>query len=699
MTGDVTDVRGPARDHLERLEAIFRLAPLGIGIVDPDGRTIMSNDTLCRWLGYTPAELASMPWTEFTHPDDIAANLEQFGRLNAGEIQTFTLEKRFIAKEGTVRWARLSSSMVRDEETGDPAYIIGIVEDITERRTLEQHLLVADEKYRLLVERVPAAVYIADIGADGRWQYVSPKIEKMLGFAPEEWMADPGLWLRQVHPEDRARALLADDPAASGTYQQSTSYRMFHRDGSVVHVRDDAMALGHGGEESAWHGVLVDITREKLLELELGHQAHHDALTGLPNRARFQGLVERALAAAGAAGPDNGPEITVLFIDLDRFKDVNDTFGHGYGDQVIVEAARRIDSCIRAEDLAARLGGDEFAILVEGAAPEEIRTLAARVLASLTERPMLLSGVMVTVGASVGIAAAAAGDDAETVLRNADLAMYQAKRRGGGVAVPYEPELHEAVVTRFRTQEALQRAVATGGIEVALQPIVDLVTTDVVGLEALARWTDPVLGQVSPALFIPLAEQSGLIRDLGRQMLHRACADLAAWRAVTGSGAYVTINASPLQLDGTYLDDVGQALATTGLEPSALVVEVTEGVMLEPKARECLTELRRRGVRVAIDDFGTGYSSLSYIRDLPVDIVKVDRHFLRPGPQGSHDQPVLRAIVDLIGSLGLVCLLEGVENPHDLATARRTGAQLAQGYLFGRPAPLKELTAQARQAG
>jgi len=693
LTSDTTDVRVLARDHLERLEAIFRLAPLGIGIVDLDGHTVMSNDTLCRWLGYTSEELAAMPWTEFTHPDDVPINLEMSRRMRAGELQTFTLEKRFIAKDGTLRWARLSSSLVHDDVTGHPSYIIGIVEDITDRQLLEQKISTAEEKYRLLVERVPAVVYIADIGAEGRWQYVSPKIEKMLGFTAEEWMADAGLWLRQVHPEDRAKALLADNPAESGTYQQSTSYRMFHRDGSVVHVRDDAMAMGHGSEEPAWHGVLVDVTREKLLEMELGHLAHHDALTGLPNRTWFQRLVEEALERADAAGT----EVAVLFIDLDRFKDVNDTFGHSYGDQVIVESAHRIMTCIRAADRAARLGGDEFAILVEGADADELRALATRVLLALTGTPMFLSGVMVTVGASVGIASAN-GEDADTLLRNADLAMYQAKRGGGGVAVPYQPELHEAVVTRFKTQEALQKAVATASVDVALQPIVDLATTDVVGLEALARWTDPDLGPVSPGLFIPLAEQSGLIRDLGRLMLHRACEDLATWRTLTGSAAYVTINASPLQLDGTYLDDVDDALAITGLEPSGLVVEVTEGVMLEPKARECLAELRARGVRVAIDDFGTGYSSLSYIRDLPVDIVKVDRLFLRPGPQGSHEQPVLRAVIDLVNSLGLVSLLEGVEGPHDLATARLAGARLAQGYLFGRPAPLEDLLARsARQ--
>ena len=690
MTSDLS-VRVLARDHLERLEAIFQMAPLGIGIVDMQGRTVMSNDTMCRWLGYTPEELAAMAWTEFTHPDDVAHNLRQTARLRAGDLDTFTIEKRFIAKDGSVKWGQLSSSMVRDAVTGEPTYTIGIVEDITARKTLEQNLLATEEKYRLLVERVPAVVYIADIGAEGAWRYVSPKLEQMLGFTVAEWLADPSLWLQQIHPDDRAGALLTEDLAAAGSFQQSTSYRMLHRDGSVVHVRDDATALVNGHGPPAWHGVLVDVTREKLLEMELGHQAHHDQLTGLPNRTRFHRLVDEALQ--GAAEHDT--DVAVLFIDLDRFKDVNDSFGHSYGDQVIAEAARRIEHCIRGGDVAARLGGDEFAILVEDAEPEELDGLARRVLAAITDRPMHLSGVMVTVGASMGIAYAFAGEDADTVLRNADLAMYQAKRRGGGVAVPYKPELHEAVVTRFRTQGALQKAVARDEIIVALQPIVELGTTRTVGLEALARWTDPELGVVAPGVFIPLAEQSGLIRDLGRRMLHRACLDLASWRSHSGSDAYVTINASPLQLDGTYLSDVDDALAAAGLEPSALVVEVTEGVLLEPKARYCLGELRTRGVRVAVDDFGTGYSSLSYLRDLPVDIVKVDRLFLRPGPQEADDQPVLRAVVDLVNSLGLVSLLEGVETTDDLATARRTGAGLAQGYLFGRPAPLEELLARS----
>ena len=686
MTVEMPDVRLLARDDIETLEKIFRLAPLGIGVVDLEGRTIMSNDTLCRWLGYTAEEFAVTPWMEFTHPDDIAPNVELWRRLETGELDTFTLEKRFIAKGGSLTWARLTSSMVR-QPSGEPAYVIGIVEDITERKALEQDLRAAEEEYRVLVERVPAVVYIAEIGAQGRWRYVSPKIEKMLGFTAEEWVADPDLWLCQIHPEDRERALQDEDSASDGSFQQATPYRMLHRDGSVVWVRDDATAVRDGEGELIWHGVLVDVTREKVLEEELGHQAHHDPLTALPNRTLLHRRVGRALRR----GIEQGTDVAVFFIDLDRFKDVNDSFGHGYGDQVIVEAARRIQSCIRKGDSVARLGGDEFALLAEGASLDELESLATRVLATLRGTPMRLGDVTVTVGASIGIAVAGPGDDADTLLRNADLAMYRAKRHGGGFAVPYQAELHDEVVTRFRTHEALQKAIAHDEIGVAYQPIVDLTTTAVVGLEALARWRNRDGQWVSPTLFIPMAEQSGLIKDLGRRMLHRACADLADWRTRAGRDAYVSINASPVQLDSTYVDDVANTLDATGLEPSALVIEVTEGVMLDPVARGCLMELRRRGVRVAIDDFGTGYSSLSYIRDLPVDIVKIDRSFLRPGPQEVHDQPVLRAVVDLINSLGLVSVLEGVETSLELATARLTRAHHAQGYLFGQPAALEEL--------
>ena len=571
-----TGVQGPALasgEHaarLERLETIFRMAPLGIGIVDGRGHTIMANDTIRLLLGYSAEEFARMSWADYTHPDDVDRNTELYRQMEAGEVDHFSLEKRFICRDGRLLWADLTSAMVRNPD-GSPAYVIGMVQDITPRKSLEHELRSAEQHYRLLVERVPAVVYIADAGAEATWHYVSPQIEQMLGFTPQEWQADPHLWLRQVHPEDRshaldeeARVIAADSEAET----HSTSYRMHHRDGSLVWVRDDAMALWSPGGQVTWHGVLVDVTREKQLEARLGHQAFHDPLTGLPNRRLFHERVGQALDRAAATGGS----VSVLFVDLDHFKTVNDSFGHAYGDKVIVTAARRIRACVRSDDTAARLGGDEFALLVEGSSAEEVQALAGRLLDALRGSPMRLGDLTVTVAASIGIAEAAAGDTTDTLLRNADLAMYRAKRQGRGRSFRYHRGLHEEVVTRFRMEEALQGALADERITVAYQPIVDLADGAVVGLEALARWTDPELGVVPPDQFVAVAERTGLIKQLGHQVLTRACHGLASWRRQTGADAYISVNVSPLQLDDDFAGIVelragGQRPGPVGARP------------------------------------------------------------------------------------------------------------------------------------
>jgi diguanylate cyclase (GGDEF)-like protein/PAS domain S-box-containing protein len=677
-----------ATARLERLETIFRLAPLGVGIVDMAGRTVMANETLRLLLGYSADEFASMSWVDYTHPDDVARNVELFEHMHAGEIDDFSMEKRFIRKDGSALWVDLTSSVVRDA-AGEPLYLVGMVQDISEHKRLERELRTAEQHYRLMVERVPAVVYVADAGAEATWHYVSPQIEEMLGFTPTEWRADPRLWLQQIHPDDRdgplaeeERVLRSDAP----TETHSTSYRIRHRDGRIVWIRDDAVALRHPDGGITWHGVLVDVTREKQLEDRLGHQALHDPLTGLPNRRLFHDRVEDALGRAGLDG-----SVTVLFVDLDHFKTVNDSFGHGYGDKVISTAARRIRACVRSADTAARLGGDEFALLIEDASGAEAEALADRLLETLRRRPMRLGDLTVTVAASVGIATAGPGETADALLRNADLAMYRAKRQGRGRWYRYHDGLHDEVVNRFRMEEALQAAVAAEQVSVAYQPIVELATGAVVGLEALARWTDPVLGVVAPDRFIAVAERTGLIRELGQQVLRRACAGLVAWRQARGVDAYVSVNVSPLQLDGDFAGAVARVLEDTGLEPSALVLEVTEGVLLEQSGRDAISGLRAGGVRVAIDDFGTGYSSMIYLREVPVDILKIDQMFLRPGASPAQDDAVLRALVGLAGSLRLTTICEGVETADQLADLRAAGCGHAQGYLFARPGDLADI--------
>jgi diguanylate cyclase (GGDEF)-like protein/PAS domain S-box-containing protein len=678
--------------QLHRLRSIFQLAPVGIGIVDLHGQTVMSNDTLRRMLGYTAEEFASLPWTAYTHPDDVAANLELFTKTQAGEIDDFSVEKRFIRKDGSVLWAHLTSTTVRTAD-GAADYAIGTVQDITERKRLERELRTAEKHYRLLVERAPAVVYIADVGATARWHYVSPQLEGMLGFTPAEWMADPELWHRQLHPDDRADTVRTEERNAGvGRDGQvgSDSYRMFHRDGSIVWVRDDALLVREPDGALRWHGVLVDVTREKSLEARLSHQATHDPLTGLPNRRLFRRRVGQALHRSAAPGTG----VAVMFVDLDHFKTINDSFGHECGDQVIVDAGRRITGSVRDGDTVARLGGDEFALVLEGVTDAEIERLAVRVLEGLQHPPMRLRGLSIQIGASIGITTAAPGETADDLLRNADLAMYQAKQNGRGRSYRYHADLHDQVVRRFRVEERLRAALAADEVGLAYQPVVDLRCGTVVGVEALARWSDSELGVVPPVQFIPVAEHSGLIKPLGRQLLERACLDLARWRAETGSTAFVSVNVSPLQLDEEFPPLVVGIVRAAGLSPSDLVLEVTESAMLDERSVAVLTELRRAGLRIAVDDFGTGYSSLSYLRDLPADIIKIDRHFLRPGPDGPDDHVVLHALIRLMDSLRLTTVCEGVESGQQLANLRTTQCRFGQGYLFAKAGDLAEIGAR-----
>ena len=550
-------------------------------------------------------------------------------------------------------------------------------------------------------ERVPAIVYVAEPGPNGRWLYVSPQIEPILGFSAREWMADPGLWRKQLHPLDREAViaqeerLLITSEADDGVY--SETYRLRDRTGATVWVRDDSKALWDLEGRATWHGVLVDVTREKELEERLEHQAFHDPLTGLANRKLFHDRVDHAL------GREQG-QVAVLFIDLDNFKTVNDSFGHACGDEVIVAVARRLQACARAADTPSRLGGDEFALLVEDLTTAQVTALADRVLEALGDTPVEFGGRTTKIGASMGIAVAGPGETTETLLRNADLAMYEAKLRGRYRHVLYEPAMHATVVNRFRIEAALQTALADGAITLAYQPIVDLRTGAVAGFEALARWSDDNLGDVSPEEFIPVAEETGLIHDLGLWAIDQACRELRQWRSARGTKAYVSVNVSPLQLDSDrFASSVVRTLLEHDLEPSALVVEVTEGVLLVERSRESLRELRSYGIRVSIDDFGTGYSSLSYLRQLHVDMVKIDQSFLRPLEDGAVVPDFLRVIVRLAETLHLATICEGVETRGQLSDLQAARCGYGQGYLLGKPGPLADfpaaiqVTARARR--
>ena len=430
-----------------------------------------------------------------------------------------------------------------------------------------------------------------------------------------------------------------------------------------------------------------DVSERKRLEEQLTHQAFHDPLTGLANRALFRDRVSHALALAQR---QSNP-ITVLFLDLDDFKRVNDSLGHAEGDRLLIAAAERFLSCARAADTVARLGGDEFAILLEHSAGPEGRGELLERLATAMSHPFTLSGNQVQVSASIGVATAGAGDSADDLLRNADVAMYAAKRRGKGRSETYESRMYADVRHRLEMEAALRAAIDAGGLTLHYQPMVQLGTGLIYGVEALVRWEHQTYGHLLPQHFIPLAEETGLIVKLGSWVMEEACRQVHAWReAHPQTPLAISINISGRQLQGSGIADaLRTALASAGVDPSAVILEITESVLMQQTdaVLERLQVLKKLGVRLAIDDFGTGYSSLSYLQRFPIDILKIAKPFVEEVALGAERAALARAIVGLGDTLRLQTVAEGVEMAEQRAALIELGCPLGQGHYFSRALP------------
>jgi diguanylate cyclase (GGDEF)-like protein/PAS domain S-box-containing protein len=520
-----------------------------------------------------------------------------------------------------------------------------------------------------------------DIGADRvTW---SQELFRIFGLEPSELTATYAGYLERVHPDDRERI----DRVVGDSFRTGRPFGFDHRivrpDGEVrwLECLGDVVT-GPAGDPLKLVGSAQDVTERKRAEEALAHQALHDALTGLANRFLFLDRLEHALARQSREGTLSA----VLFLDLDDFKTVNDGLGHAQGDQLLVAVAERLASCLRSADTGARLGGDEFAILLEDLRlAADAPSIAGRIIESLRE-PFSLEGNLLTVSGSIGIAMAAPASDPRQLLRQADVAMYRAKAEGKNRFCIFEPGMHDEVVRRLELKAELQQAVEDGDLVTHYQPVVDLETGGVVGVEALVRWQHAERGLLAPSAFIAMAEETGLIVPIGRQVLREACHQVREWQA-RRPGLAVNVNLSPRQLqDPALVDEVAACLVSADLDPARLTLEITESVLLADDAATArtLTQLKELGVSIALDDFGTGYSSLSHLERFPVDVLKIDKRFVQG--LGGGDAPALtRAILGLGDLLGLEVVAEGIERPEQLEALRALGCRWGQGFLFARP--------------
>ena len=554
------------RESEDRFRRVFEDGPVGMALVSPDFRTVQVNGALCRMLGYSEAEIMSMPITDLTYPDDLEADLEQAKQLLAGLVDSYTMEKRYIKKGGDIIWGELTATLIRNHN-GDIVYVLGMVQDISARK----------------------------------------------------------------RAEDTVR-----------------------------------------------------------------HLAFHDVLTGLPNRALLKDRLSMALAQAHR----QAGSVAVMFLDLDRFKLINDTLGHSVGDDLLRNVGQQLQKLLREGDTVARVGGDEFTLVLPaiGGSTDVVKA-AQRVLRSLRE-PRMLAGRDVQVTASLGVAVYPEdGRDAETLLRNADTAMYRAKERGKDTFEMYTSTMNTDGFQRLVLENSLRHALERREFTVYYQPQVELQSLTVVGLEALVRWEHPDRGIIGPDEFIHIAEETGQIVPLGDQVLRMACEQSRAWQDSGLPPLRLAVNLSARQFQQHDLvDTISTALNESGLPPDQLQLEITEHVAMHDAAFTVATlkRLRDMGVQIAIDDFGTGYSSLSYLKAFPINTVKIDRSFIRDITVDASDAAITRAIIAMAHSLNLSVTAEGVETPEQLAFLREAGCDEFQGYIFSKPVPAQAFESAVR---
>jgi len=659
----------------QELRHIFDTLGAAVVVLDADQRIEDCNRLALDWL-FDGAELDTLTGRLASECCDNAPRLLPIVSLGDRTVQTVHAFGRDLQVVATGV----------DDERGQRLKTVVLFSDITQQKQGERRL----QLYGQVFSHVGEGILITD--ADNRIIEVNDAFERITGYSRDELIGQQPVMLQSGLHEPAFYEEMWQTLRATGQWKGEILDRT--KDGNVIALLESISEIRDADGQLTHHlAVITDISSLKETQSRLDFLAHHDPLTKLPNRLLFNDRLQHAVDRAQREGHG----VALLFIDLDRFKNVNDSLGHHVGDLLLIEAARRLSAMVRRSDTLARLGGDEFVVLMEAIeTPSAVLLLAEKIVAAFRQ-PFMINNLQLHVGCSIGMAAYPDdGNDAATLLKNADAAMYRAKAAGRDRHARYSAELSEATRQKLAIDSALRAAVRDGAFELHYQPIIDTATERVVACEALVRWPNGPAMARGPDRFIPVAEESGLIVPLGDWILRTALRDLARWRAAGVAMDYVSVNISAVQLaEGDFAERVAACLDEAGLPGSALQIELTENVLMADMQRCALILrlLRERGLRVSIDDFGTGYSSLAYLKQLPINNLKIDRSFVRDLPTDPNDCAIASAIVGMARTLGIDVIAEGIERVEQQTYLSSINCTKVQGYLYARPMPADEFIA------
>ncbi len=690
---EITELNTNLQLSEQHFRSLFYQASVGISIANPvTGRFIDTNQKYRDILGYSSEELQNLNLLGLTHPDDLALQQQMTQKICAGDVSEYNIQKRYLRKDQSVVWVDLTCKALWNSGE-EPTSHISIVQDITDKKLAEIALQESEKRWSFALDGSNQGVW--DLNIVTNQIFLSPRCKEMLGYPEDQISSDMSEWVKLIHPDDlpclvsaRLLALDGKDKSFENEHRKLTSdgtWKWIHVKGMVVERDENNAPL-------RVIGTYTDISERKKIEADVLRLAHFDSITNLPNRTLFLDRLNQELVKSKRYGKS----FALMLLDLDRFKEVNDSLGHQKGDLLLKEIGQRLKNCVRESDTIARLGGDEFTIILgEFNQAIEIDQIVIKILNCVTA-PCSLDGDVAYVTASVGIAVYTNDIvDSDELLKQADQAMYEAKKNGKNTYAFFTPAMQKTAFEKINVANNLRNALAKNEFLLLYQPIINLQTLQMHKAEALIRWQRPEQGLISPALFIPVAEETGQIVEMGEWVFKEAATAIKSCREKIHPEFQISINKSPVQfrIDTQPHTSWFEHLESLGLPGNCLVIEITEGLLLDrsESLNDKLDAFKKAGIQVALDDFGTGYSSLSYLKHYDIDYIKIDQVFVKNLAPNSEDFVLCEAIIVMAHKLNMKVIAEGVETLQQLELLISIGCDFAQGYYFSKPIKLDDL--------